>query len=239
MTREFNHILFATLSAILFAGCDSGDIIEKSEEEAGGLSCSASVDFKNTSTWPVDYQIVLAAFDASGEYPQMSKGISKPMAGDTIQLSMVGIPESAQEIAIVLLNKSRKRVANFVTHKISEEERANNIISLGAATIDLLSYDRIQNQFFSNCINCHGASEKAAAGLFLTEGKSYDAIVNVTSSKDPSRKIVAPGLADESFIIHALEGRTDLIHYDHTNVSFNSETEDIALLKSWINSLEQ
>lgn len=238
MRREISHLLFATLCAIL-VGCDSGDIIEKQGSEAGGLTCSASVDFKNTTTWPVDYQIVIAAFDGSSDYPQMSKGISKPMAGDTLQLSMTGIPETTKEIAIVLQNKSRKRMVSFFTHQIKDNERKNNVIDLGNISIDLLSYKRIQNQFFSNCINCHGASEKAAAGLFLTEGKSYKAIVNVASTKDPSLKIVNPGLAEESFIIHALEGRTDLLHYDHTNVSFNSETEDITLLKSWINSLEQ
>lgn len=238
MTIRFTKHIWSVIAAILLVGCDSGDIIESRDDEVGGLSCSASVDFTNTTSWPVDYQVVIAAFNNS-DYPLMSKGIGKPNLGDTIQLSMAGIPEATQELAIALLNKSRKRVCNFACHKISDEERRNNVISLGGISIDLLSYDRVQNQFFSNCVNCHGASERAAAGLFLTEGKSYEAIVNVPSSKDSTFKIVSPGMADQSFIIHALEGKTDKLHYDHTNVSFNSETEDIALLKSWINSLEQ
>lgn len=231
------HTLSAILWTIVLSACDSGDIVEKQEIEVGGLTCTLTADFLNTATWPVDYPIVIAAFD-EGEYPLISKGISKPALGDSITLTMAGIPEKAKEVSIALLNKSRKRITAFHTIKIDEDQRRNNFISGGHVTVDLLSYNRIQNQFFSNCTNCHGASERAAAGLFLTEGKSYNALVGVTSAKDDDYLLVNPGMAEQSYIVHVLEGKTDKVHYDHTNVSFNSESEDIALLKSWINSLK-
>lgn len=232
----FKIFIFFVL-AFLSIRCDSGDIQESTEIEVDGTTCKGIVTFNNTNTWPIDYQIVIAAF-GKDDYPLMSKGISKPSVGDSIVLTMEGIPEKTEEIAIALLNKSRKRVTSFHSHLISKDERRNNIIQLGSIHVDLLNYDRIQHQIFSNCTNCHGASEKAACGLFLTEGKSYDAIVNVPSTKDDQYKIVSPGLSDESFILHVLRGETEKVHYDHTNVSFNSETEDINLLKTWINNLE-
>ncbi|MBR2260906.1 MAG: hypothetical protein IJ916_04305 [Paludibacteraceae bacterium] len=235
--RTLKRIIIMTLSVLLLTSCDSGDIYENFNSEAEGLSCTATVSFINTSTWPVDYQIVLAAFNQN-DYPLITKGISKPAVGDTIQLSLNGIPENCTEISIALLNKSKRLVNQFFTHVITNEEREKNLIQLTATDLNLLDYSRIQHQFFSNCINCHGASEKAAAGLFLTDGKSYDAIVNKTSSKDSTAKIVLPGFPEKSFIIRVLEGKAENLHYDHTNVSFNSETEDIELLKAWINQLK-
>ncbi len=237
MKESTLRIIILTLSTFLLTSCDSGDIYENFNSEAEGLSCTATVSFINTSTWPVDYQIVIAAFNQN-DYPLITKGISKPAVGDTLQLSLNGIPENCSEISIALLNKSKRLVNHFFTHVITDEERAKNLIQLTATEINLLDYNRIQQQFFSNCINCHGASEKAAAGLFLTEGKSYDAIVNKTSSKDTTAKIVLPGFPEKSFIIHVLEGKAENLHYNHTNVSFNSETEDIELLKAWINQLK-
>ncbi len=232
-------IIFATLTAtLLSSGCDSGDIIEQTDAEAGGLRCSGLVTFNNTSAWPHEYSIVIAAFGGN-DYPLMSKGLSKPAVGDSTLLTMEAIPEGTEDIAIALLNKSRKKVTSFFTHSITKKERENNIIDLGSIHIDLLNYDRIQHQVFSNCINCHGASEKAACGLFLTEEESYDAIVDIASKRDSQYKIVHPSLSEESFILHVLEGKTDLVHYDHKNVSFNSETEDINLLRLWINNLEK
>lgn len=237
MRKFMNLLLPLWMGTALLNSCDSGDIIEKSENEVGGLSCSLSVDFLNTATWPVDYQIVLGAF-GEDDYPLISKGISKPAVGDTVALTLAGIPEKAKEISIALLNKSRKRVTSFQSITINDAERKSSLVTGGHVTVDLLAYNRIQNQFFANCVNCHGASERAAAGLFLTEGKSYNALVGVASTKEENMLLVAPGLVEQSFIIQVLEGKTDKVHYDHTNVSFNSESEDITLLKNWISNLE-
>ena len=231
------NILLAGVALALLSSCDSGDIYEQEGGEQGGLTCKINAVFKNvaSSTWPKDYQIVIASYTDDPEYPASFLSIEKPATNDTVSISLSNIPESAEYVTISLVNKGRKRVCDFIM--IPNEDgafKANSVM-----VVDLLDYNRVQNQFFSNCVNCHGGGERVAANLNLTEGNSYGSIVDKNSTKEPSMKLIASGDVDNSFILKVLE--TDVSaswHYNHRNVSFNSEDEDIALLKSWISSLK-
>lgn len=222
----------------LLSSCDSGDIYPDDEKTDSGIVCYADVSFCRVNPWPTDYNVVIAAYDKDEAYPQVSKGITKPVVGETFSITLPGINPSCELLSITLINKGKRKIMHFATHKVTEEEKEAKSIKFEAKDIDMLAYERVQNQVFSNCTNCHGGSSFAAANLFLTSDKSYSAIVGKKSQKNPQKNIVEPQLPSESFIIDVLENNTEDVKYDHTNVSFNSETEDIELLKEWIKSLK-
>lgn len=228
---------YITLCLSLFS-CDSGDIYPEEESSDSGVVCQAKLSFSSIASWPTVYNVVLAAYGENGEYAIVSKGISKPIVNDTFTTSLPSISKACDYVAISLLNKGKREVYRFSSHRITDRERDESLINFEALGINMLAYERVQAQVFSNCANCHGASSSAAAGLFLTPERSYSAIVNVQSKKEPSKKIVESGLPTESFILDVLEGRAEL-HYNHANVSFNSEAEDLNLLKDWIRNLKQ
>lgn len=231
------YYILLTLSLSIVA-CDSGDIYEETTFKNEGIKCNTSIIFKNISSWPIDYQVAIAAYKKEEAIPSISKAIGKPSIGDTSHIELTGIPFDTDRISISILNKSRKSVTDLYSHSIQPKEIESQISSLGLLSIDLLDFTRVQNQFFANCINCHGGSSYAAADLNLTEGYSYNALINVNSKIVNEKKLVTPGIESESFILDVLAHSSDNISYNHTNVSFNSQEEDVKLLKLWINSLK-
>jgi hypothetical protein len=97
----------------------------------------------------------------------------------------------------------------------------------------------IQQAYFNTtCANCHGASNRAAAGLYLTQGRSYGALVDQPSARVPGIKMVEPGSAANSLlhiILHQeqVEGIT-MTHRDL--VSEQNEQNILPLIDSWINN---
>ncbi|MBI1931737.1 MAG: hypothetical protein HYS24_04305 [Ignavibacteriales bacterium] len=80
-----------------------------------------------------------------------------------------------------------------------EEEKMNTAV--------LTKFSDIQkNVFDTNCAlsGCH-AGTFLSAGLNLSNGKSYEALVNKTSSLNSNYKLVEPGNSENSFIIKMLK----------------------------------
>lgn len=76
-------------------------------------------------------------------------------------------------------------------------------------------------------------STAPAAGLYLTEGKSHKALVDVVADKsEKGLKLVEPGSAEESFLHIILH--ENILKYDHTNIITTSGT--LTLLDDWINN---
>jgi hypothetical protein len=62
------------------------------------------------------------------------------------------------------------------------------------------------------CTQCHNAGNRNnAAVLSLAEGVAYGELVNVASSRKPGAIRVIPGDPDASYLIHKLEGRSDIV----------------------------
>ena len=87
--------------------------------------------------------------------------------------------------------------------------------------------------FTPQCVMCHG-DDVAEAGLNLAEGKSFASLVNVPSTQ-VALDLVEPNDAENSYLIHKLDGRDgivgDRMPYD---AEFLSEA-DIEVIKQWIN----
>jgi hypothetical protein len=91
--------------------------------------------------------------------------------------------------------------------------------SLTGPTPDLKpTFSSIQSQIFDltdssgrlACTNCHNPRLRPA-GLDLTAGVSYANLVGVASVERPALQRVKPGDAENSYIIHKLEGRTGIV----------------------------
>ena len=62
------------------------------------------------------------------------------------------------------------------------------------------------------CVNCHTAVGRTpSAGLDLTAGNSYSRLVGVSSVERPGVLRVAAGDPDNSYLVHKLEGRSDIV----------------------------
>ena len=93
---------------------------------------------------------------------------------------------------------------------------------------------------------CHGNPANGgsgAANLNLTEGKAYDNLVDVPSTRKEGRFRVVSGTASQSLLHQILaEGGEDILHYNHTEVLSSQFKNDVGPVRTfidyWINSLQ-
>ena len=116
---------------------------------------------------------------------------------------------------------------------------ATETVKMDIGTLNISMFNTIQQNFFNTtCANCHGASNRAAAGLFLTEGKSYQALVDVNSKKVEGRKLVETNNAANS-VLHMVLNQQEVagISMAHRDlVSEKNEQTILPLIDSWINN---
>ena len=102
----------------------------------------------------------------------------------------------------------------------------------------------IQREIFSSsdssgraaCIQCHNpGGQQFAGGLVLTEGVSYSQLVNVRSRDKAGAIRVIPNDPDGSYLIHKLEGRSDIVgqRMPRTSGPFLTEGQ-ISIIRRWI-----
>ena len=96
---------------------------------------------------------------------------------------------------------------------------------------DVTFSDEIQTIFDHNCTSCH-AGENAAAGLDLSEGESYDNLVNTSSTFNGLFRVL-PGNSESSVLYLKVIGdpQTD----DRMPLSGSSLSDvQISNIKTWI-----
>jgi len=84
------------------------------------------------------------------------------------------------------------------------------------------------------CINCHTNQGRNPTGGLNLAVNPYDAIVNVPSRRRPDMMLVAPGNPENSYIIHKLEGRSDIVG---ARMPFNGPyltNGQILVIRRWI-----
>jgi hypothetical protein len=83
------------------------------------------------------------------------------------------------------------------------------------------------------CTNCHNAA--APAGLNLTAGASHANLVNVAARTKPTAIRVIPGDPENSYLVHKLEGRSDIVglRMPRNNGPFLTEGQ-MLVIKRWI-----
>jgi hypothetical protein len=86
------------------------------------------------------------------------------------------------------------------------------------------------------CIQCHNDNGRVPAGnLVLLEGRSYTQLVGRASSFKAGATLVVPGDPENSYVIHKLEGRSDIVgaRMPRTNGPFLTEGQ-ISIIRRWI-----
>ncbi len=218
-----------------FSACDDGRIQEKTTSYKQGRIVKMTGTVSGLENWSDEYSVALAGFDDSDEYAIISKALPKSATG-SVQLVLSGISDKVTNVQLCVLDRLRRHVMTF---KQLNLEQTTDTMHLEVGTVDVSMLNAIQQSYFNTtCANCHGASNKAAAGLYLTEGKSYAATVGVDSKKVEGKKIVEPNNADGSVLHMVLHQESvDNIHMSHYDlVSEQQRTSILPLIDSWINN---
>jgi hypothetical protein len=98
------------------------------------------------------------------------------------------------------------------------------------------TFSSIRTQIFQVwCTSCHtGVGRVPEGGLRLDANVAYSELVNAQSVGRPSTVRVVPGNADASYLVHKLQGRSDIAG-DRMPLGgpYLSQT-DIDVIRSWI-----
>lgn len=223
-------LLIVSLPAII-TGCDSGDIYPE-DKAANGIDVDVAASFKFThiDAFPENYKIVFGSFNDDSSYPISSKVIAKPFANEEVSVSLANIPESTTYLALYLVQEhSNYKIYPFYIYPIDNMPQEDFEIPL--QNIDLAMFGRVQKQVFSQCLQCHGGSGFAAAGLHLTEGRSHADLVDITALHNPDKMRISPGNIQNSYLMDILKG--EALENQHSSLS-SLKDDDIVLIEQWI-----
>ena len=230
--QKINQIrLFVICLFFGVAACDSGNIYPVDPETIKGFTIDASFRLLNMETFPDkdSYDILFGTFGDS-DVPLVSKNISKP-AGETVTVSLSSVPEGSCSIRLSLARPGRQTFYTFYEMPLNGMPDIDMVIP--EQVVDLISYDRVQQQVFNQCIVCHGAADGApAANLSLMPDDSYENLVNVRSTMNFKNRVV-PDSAEQSFLMDVLQEQAGL-KYNHSTSISSLKANDIVLLKEWI-----
>ena len=217
--------------SVLFMSCDSGDIYPVDPETIVGISVEASFSFLNSETFPDkdSYDMIFGTFGSSN-VPIVSKNISKPADGETVKVSLSDIPEGSSSIRLCLAKPGRQTF--YTLYEMPLNAIPEDDLVIPEQTIDLIRYERVQQQVFNQCIVCHGGSGGVGADLYFTPGESYGNLVGIPAQKSAKNRVTPANVAG-SFIIDVLKDRAGL-RYDHSTGISGLKANDIVLLEEWI-----
>jgi len=87
-----------------------------------------------------------------------------------------------------------------------------------------------------SCSSCHNPNGGAfrQVGLDLSTAGSYDSLVGVTSRQKPALLRVAAGDPENSYLLHKLQGRTDIIGGQMPNRGPYLSDGQMAIIRRWI-----
>ena len=189
-------------------------------------------------SWSSNYRVSIAGFEqADDEYASVSKVITASDIQDGKALvELSGIKDNVTLVRLCILDRLRRHIVGFKEVDISD---ATEPVKMDVGTIDISMFNTIQQNFFNTtCANCHGASNRVAADLYLTDGKSYSALVGADSKRVSNKKLVEPNDAAGSVIHMVLNQESvegiSMNHFDLVS-ELNKQTI-LPIIDSWINN---
>jgi len=176
--------IFATLLGLVMlsvTACDDGRIYPETATTAEGKTVVLEGVLNGLDNWASNYRVSIAGFeDASDEYASVSKVItSSDIKDGKVSIELSGLQGDIKLVRLCILDRLRKHIVTFNEVDVSN---ATETVRMDVGTVNISMFNAIQQNYFNTtCANCHGASNRAAAGLYLTEGKSYQALVDADS----------------------------------------------------------
>ncbi|MCR5180651.1 MAG: hypothetical protein K6C30_05495 [Bacteroidaceae bacterium] len=234
------NLFFALVATALLTSCDDGPIEEKSYASSEGKNVKLEGVITGVDEWPDGFSVNLAGFVPDDDsYATIAKIVPSEQTGDYhVSMYLKAIPMEVTSVRLCLLNNLRQHIATFAEVDISDAS-SRDTVYFHVDTISAGMFTAIQKSYLTTtCAACHGATGRAAAGLFLTEDKSYEALVGQPSKKVEGQMIVKPGSAEESVLYQALttELTQDWREYHRDLVSEYYEQNILPIIRSWIDN---
>lgn len=211
---------------VICAVCLSSCVHEYKPDSVEYFRLEANIEFDDIEYWPDNQSIWIGCFEEEDARQPIA---STELNGDSesITVAIEDIAEGSYFLKIFITEGGvyKSDIYNYGSIAI------NASVFYELQNIQLLTYQRVQQQVFNGCQLCHGGSSgDIAAGLYLTEENSYQSLVNVLATKNTSLLRVKPGSAEFSYLIDVID---ETIDFDHG--ASNSVTEaDRQLVVDWI-----
>lgn len=231
-----NHTVSIFISLIFCLGsCDEGRIYNDDTvqtEEGGTVRFTGNIS--GTATWSQGYILALAGFEDGNDYALISKNIATAVTEGKYDITLSGIPGEVNTIELCAIDRLRRRVATFIAAEYSPQA---GILQINDDGVDMSMSAAIQTEIFNTtCIQCHGGTGHAAAGLDLLAGNSFGNLIGIPSRKTPGMNRVSPGKSGESQLFLILDSDISADwNYDHSAEVVRQEKLD--LIRNWIDNL--
>lgn len=217
------YILLATvIMALTACSSTSDDIAQETYTVTGSVSVS------DPAFWIDNQELAVGLFidDVETEY---TTTLTKPTGTEAITFTINEVKQGDYTCKVYVTENNQYK-ADLYSYT---DKNINMPTDMGLANVTLLSYERVQNQIFSKCTQCHGgASGDPAAGLVLLADSSYSHLYNVQSTNSELLRVNA-GDATNSFLMYILNEEN--LDFDHS-ASVTATTADKELVELWINN---
>jgi len=238
MSSYIRHTLFqilCTLSLAIFISCDDGSVTEKTIDVPDGRTARLTALVSGADTWPKGYDLAFAGFSSDDDYASVVR-LLRPAADGTVDVTLTNIPSEVTSLELCIVNTLHQRVSTYARLE-GTALQTDDLILLRAGDVDVGMYATLQTDFFDRrCISCHGGSSFAARGLYLTSGKSYEALVGAPSKRVEGQLLVEPGSPRSSILYQVVT--TDLTaDWGQSHADMLSPEKDshlLTLLADWI-----
>ena len=237
--------IFSFLSLHLVS-CDSGDIEEQSYTITDkGHTVKLTAVLSGIDTWESRYSISLAGFSTGDNYAQVVRSLPNTTPdGTRVEMILSNIGDNINTVELAITNRLRERIITLARVNLEDYTNKKDTIYMDLGVTDVSKFGALQLGLFNMaCIQCHGGNGGAgAAGLNLTEGRSFANLVNVPSSRKEGMMRVVGGNAQESLLHQMMaEGGENLLHVNHTEILSNQFRENLnevrQLIDEWIGEL--
>lgn len=226
------------LAACCLTACDDGLIYPETTSSAEGKTVVMEGEFTGLNGWPGNYRVSIAGFEnANDEYATVSKVITASDIKDgKLSVELSGLQGNITVVRLCILDRLRRHI---VTINETDISKSPEVITIDLGKIDASMFNIIQQNFFDmRCTSCHGERARIAADLDLTEGKSYQDLVNVPSQCLDGKLLVEPNKASES-VLHTVinEEYVEGISMKHYDIIQKEDRQVmLPLIDAWINN---
>lgn len=233
-TSGLFKLAVAIAATAIATGCDDGKIYPSDADLSGDNGISVVMTGTITgagNSYESGYTLALAAFNEGNEFAVASKTVGD--GSETIELTNVSPTVNSVELCVI--NSLRKRILTLAY--VAVDGSAGDRVVFDIGDVDASPFSVINREIFSTtCVQCHGATGHAAAGLDLQPDKAYEMLVNVPSTVVDGMRRVAAGDASASTLWQAVA--TDVSStwkFHHNNLLTPDQS---AFIENWINNLQ-